>query len=127
MNTSNVFDPLRCTVRSPGGKHDPTSLVDPELIARKLIQAYARLGHTEPRPGCGGTETIAHCGAFDVHLSRSASDDQLAQEPPFWIEIRAHASKSVVECYGCYDFQDDELARILEFIGLVQRQYSIKG
>jgi hypothetical protein len=60
---------------------------------------------------------IAQFGDFDVHLVQST------HEPSFWIEVYSHSSASTLECYGFDQLDDDELARIIDFIALMRRQF----
>jgi hypothetical protein len=85
--------------------------------------AYERLARPRIPIGSVSREPIVQFNTIDVHLTHSSSQDTFAQAPRFWVEAYSHASASIIECYGFHKLDEDELARIIEFITLVQRLF----
>jgi hypothetical protein len=47
----------------------------------------------------------------------------LAGLPRFWVEIYSLASGSTIDSYGCFEFDEDELAKAVEFIVEAKRSF----
>jgi hypothetical protein len=56
-------------------------------------------------------------------LTEMEPEATLADLPPFWVEIYSLASGSTIDSYGCFEFDEDELAKAVEFIVEAKRSF----
>jgi hypothetical protein len=95
---------------------DQFSWDDPEHIEQMLIRAYVRLAYTGNSTNGRRTNAVGRFGPFEVRLTEMEPEATRAGLPPFWVEIYSHASESIIDSYGCFEFDEDELAKAVEFI-----------
>jgi hypothetical protein len=66
--------------------------------------------------------TVAQFGALEVRLSELPRVQKHPDVPQFWLEMYSHASFSTLDSYGCFDFDDTELAAAVEFVFEAERR-----
>jgi hypothetical protein len=99
-----------------GARADQFLWDDPDHIEQLLIRAYVRLAYTGNSTNGRRTNAVGQFGSFEVRLTEMEPKTALAGLPPFWVEIYSHASASTVDSFGCFEFDEDELAKVVEFI-----------
>jgi hypothetical protein len=92
----------------------------PDLIEQRIICAYIGLLFT-PQTGGRRVTTVGWLGACEVRLTETTSHDAPAGTPPFWLEIYCHASGTILDSCGCFEFDDDELESIVTLVMDVRR------
>jgi hypothetical protein len=95
---------------------DQFSWDDPDHIEQLLIRAYVRLAYTGNATNGRRTNAVGQFGSFEVRLTEMEPEATLAGLSPFWVEIYSFASGSTIDSYGCFEFDEDELAKAVEFI-----------
>jgi hypothetical protein len=102
---------------------DQFSWDDPDHIEQMLIRAYVRLAYNGDSTNGRRTNAVGRFGPIEVRLTEMEPEATLAGLPPFWVEIYSHASGSTIDSYGCFEFDEDELAKAVEFIVEAKRAY----
>jgi hypothetical protein len=95
---------------------DQFSWDDPDHIEQMLIRAYVRLAYTGNSTNGRHTNAVGRFGPFEVRLTEMEPEAALTGLPPFWVEIYSLASESTIDNYGCFEFDEDEFAKAIEFI-----------
>jgi len=60
--------------------------------------------------------TVTRLGSLEVRLTELAPDAVAPCMPPFWLEVFPLASQSPIECYGCFEFDETELASAVDLV-----------
>jgi hypothetical protein len=94
--------------------NDVSSSALPDLcydaVEQLLIRAYVRLIFMAMDPSGSRTVTVAEFYSLEVRLTEFP-DAYIAQDrPPLWVEIYSHASRSLVDSFGCFEFNEEELS-----------------
>lgn len=102
---------------------DQFSWDDPDHIEQLLIRAYVRLAYTGNSTNGRRTNAVGRFGPFEVRLTEMEPEVALVGLPPFWVEIYSLAIGSTIDSYACFEFDEDELAKAVEFIVEAKRAY----
>src|SRR5688572_17827420 len=86
-------------------------------IEQRILRTYVQLAVTPERADGSRSATLARFGALEVRLTECAQPaGTLPAVPPFWLEIYSHDTGSTVDCCGCSEFDEAELATATELI-----------
>jgi hypothetical protein len=102
--------------RPATGNHEPHGEVCRDRIEEDIIRAYVRLAITSDQANGHRTVTLAQFGGLEVRLTEIPLGDHPLPIPPFWLEVYSHATDSVVDSCGCYEFDEDELGKAVELV-----------
>jgi hypothetical protein len=96
----------------------PTSVtwtrLDADEIERRIIRAYVQLAYSPQEKGESRSLIVARLNWLDVRLTEVSSE--IPGMPPFWLEVYSNASHSVIDSYGCSEFDEDDLATAVQMI-----------
>ena len=84
-------------------------------VEQAIIRAYVRLAVTPNEATGSSTATVAQLGGLEVRLTE-APQPGMPNLPPFWLEMYSHTSGATIDSFGCFDFDEDELAAAVEFV-----------
>jgi hypothetical protein len=87
---------------------------DADEIEHRIVQAYVQLACSPRERGRPRSLTVARLRQLDVRLTEVSSE--IPGMPPFWLEVYSNASHSVIDSYGCSDFDEDDLATAVQMI-----------
>jgi hypothetical protein len=98
-------------------------------IEQRLLRTYVQLAVTPERADGSRSATLARSGALEVRLTECAQPaGPVPAEPPFWLEIYSHDTGSTVDRWGCFEFDEAELAAatdvILQICTCLERELS---
>jgi hypothetical protein len=88
--------------------------LDADAIEQRIIRAYVQLSCNFRDRGRSRSLTVARLSWLDVRLTEVSSE--IPGMPRFWMEVYSNASQSVIDSYGCSDFDEDDLATAVEMI-----------
>jgi hypothetical protein len=88
--------------------------LDTDEIEQRIIRAYVQLACSPRERGRPRSLTVARLRQLDVRLTEASSE--IPGMPPFWLEVYSNASHSVIDSYGCSDFDEDDLATAVQMI-----------
>jgi hypothetical protein len=93
-----------------------------DRIEQQIIRAYVRLA-TEPDGADGSrTVTLARFGGLEVRLTEVPQQGR-SDLPPFWLEIHSLVRGVTIDSIGCFEFDEDELEAIVDFICEAKQRY----
>jgi hypothetical protein len=100
-----------------------------EEIEQRILRTYVQLAVTPERADGSRSATLARSGALEVRLTECAQPaGPVPAEPPFWLEIYSHDVGSTVDRWGCFEFDEAELATatdvILQICTCLERELS---
>jgi hypothetical protein len=98
------------------GNHEPHAEACRDRIEEEIIRAYVRLALTSDQANGHRTVTFAQFDGLEVRLTEILLGDHPVMIPPFWLEVYSHATDSVVDSCGCYEFDEDELGKAVELV-----------
>jgi hypothetical protein len=86
-----------------------------DRIEQRIIRAYVRLA--APVDGAGGcrTVTLGRMGDVEIRLTE-APQEARPDLPPFWLEIHSLETGAAIDSLGCFEFDEDELTRAVDFV-----------
>jgi hypothetical protein len=87
----------------------------PDIIEQRIICAYIGLLFAIPVEG-RRVATIGRVGVREIRLTETDSCEAPIGTPPFFVEVYCHAREAVLSIYGCYEFDDAELAAAVNLI-----------
>jgi hypothetical protein len=94
-----------------------TEGVAPDHLEHRILCAYVQLAMTPERADGTRSATLTRFGALEVRLTECAAAEGLPDGvPPFWLEIYSCATRSTIDSYGCFEFDEDELACAVELM-----------
>jgi hypothetical protein len=86
-------------------------------IEQRILRTYVQLAITPERADGSRSATLARFGALEVRLTEyPRSAEPVPAEPPFWLEIYSHDAGSTVDRWGCFEFDEAELATATDVI-----------
>jgi hypothetical protein len=86
-------------------------------IEQRILRTYVQLVVTPERADGSRSATLARFGALEVRLTEyPKSAEPVPAEPPFWLEIYSHDAGSTVDRWGCFEFDEAELAMATDVI-----------
>ncbi len=91
-------------------------------VEQRIIRAYVQLLFAHDNLDGSRVVTLAQFGALEVRLSELPRVQKHPDVPQFWLEMYSHASFSTLDSYGCFDFDDTELAAAVEFVFEAERR-----
>jgi len=94
----------------------------PDEVEQRIIRAYVQLLFAHDNLDGSRIVTVAQFGALEVRLSELPSVQKHPDVPQFWLEMYSHASLSTLDSYGCFDFDEAELAAAVEFVFEAERR-----
>jgi hypothetical protein len=89
-------------------------------IEQQIIRAYVRLACAPHQANGPRTLVVAQFGALEVRLTERPPSSDFPELPPFWVEIYSHASGSVTDSCGCYEFDEPELNAAIDLVSKAQ-------
>ncbi|UVF22709.1 hypothetical protein HPT29_028275 (plasmid) [Microvirga terrae] len=87
---------------------------DADEIEQRIIRAYVQLACSPRERGESRSLIVARLSWLDVRLTEVSSE--IPGMPPFWLEVYSNASQSVIDSYGCSEFDEDDLATSVQMI-----------
>ena len=91
--------------------------LDANDIEQRILRTYVQLAVTPERADGSRCATLARLGTLEVRLTECSHPARaLPAEPPFWLEIYSHVMGSTVDRWGCFEFDETELATATELI-----------
>jgi hypothetical protein len=94
----------------------------PDEIEQRIIRAYVQLSFAHDNLDGSRAVTVAQFGALEVRLSELPRVRKHPDVPQFWLEMYSHVSFSTLDSYGCFDFNESELAAAVEFVFEAERR-----
>jgi hypothetical protein len=94
----------------------------PDEVEQRIIRAYVQLVFADDDLDESRNVTVAQFGALEVRLSELPRVQKHPNVPQFWLEMYSHASFSTLGSYGCFDFDEAELAAAVEFVFEARRR-----
>lgn len=102
--------------------------MDHDHVEQELLCAYVQLALMPNSANDCRKVVVAQTEALEVSLTEIACLERPADVPPFWVEIYSRADRSVIDSCGCFEFDDEELARAVELIIEAEKsQSSVNG
>lgn len=95
----------------------------PDEVEQRIIRAYVQLLFAPDDLDGPRNVTVAQFGALEVRLSELPPVQKHPDVPQFWLEMYSHASFSTLDSYGCFDFDEAELAAAVEFVFEAERRH----
>ncbi|WP_262272423.1 hypothetical protein [Microvirga yunnanensis] len=86
-----------------------------DWIEQKIVRAYVQLAVVPDNADGSCTVTLGRFGCLEVRLTEMPGEG-LPNLPRFWLELYADGSDSVVDSFGCGDFDEDELEAAVTFV-----------
>jgi hypothetical protein len=93
-------------------------------IEQRIIQAYVQLVFQAPDEDGLRTITVAQLQAIEVRLTELRQSKADPKIPPFWLEIFSLPDFASIDSYGCFDFDEAELATAVDLVVTVARNSS---
>jgi hypothetical protein len=84
-------------------------------VEQAIIRAYVRLAVAPDAARGSSTATVARFGVLEVRLTEAPQPGR-PDLPPFWLEMYSHVNGSTIDSFGCFEFDEDELAAAVEFV-----------
>ena len=85
-------------------------------IEQRMIRAYVRLVFQPVDTDNSRSVVVMRLGTLEVHLTELHPDDVTPGVPQFWIEVFDWPQQASIDSVGCYEFDEDELAAVVEMI-----------
>jgi hypothetical protein len=95
--------------------------MSPDEIEQCIIRAYIQLAYMPETHG-SRTVTVVRLGLLEARLTEVSEEQRLPGMPWFWLELYSHERGAAVESCGCIEFDEDDLARAVEFIANARQQ-----
>jgi hypothetical protein len=117
------LQPLHCRAADP---------LTVDEIEQRILRTYVQLAVTAERADGSRSATLARFGALEVRLIECPQPaGPVPAEPPFWLEIYSHETGSTVDRWGCFEFDEAELATatnlVLQICTCLERELSSPG
>jgi hypothetical protein len=93
-----------------------------DAIEQRIIRAYVQLVFGADNADGSRSVTVTRLGSLEVRLTELAPAAVAPGMPPFWLEVFPPASQSPIECYGCFEFDETELASAVDLVLEAARQ-----
>jgi hypothetical protein len=90
--------------------------MDADEVEQRIIRAYVQLACTPAETNGSRTVTVARLSGLEVRLTEVPLREAAPDMPPFWLEVYSHASRSVIDSCGCWEFDEAELAAAVDLI-----------
>ena len=87
-----------------------------DRIEEQIIRAYVQLALAPDQANGSRRITVAQFGQLEVRLTEFPLKGVPSNIPPLWVEVYSHASGSTIDSFGCFEFDEDELAATVELI-----------
>jgi hypothetical protein len=91
-------------------------------IEQRIIRAYVQLLFGADNADGSRSVTVTRLGLLEVRLTELPPAAVAPGMPPFWLEVFHPASQSPIECYGCFEFDETELASAVDLVLEAARQ-----
>jgi hypothetical protein len=117
MMDVRVSDRRTQPAANDGGAH-----LGSDEVEQRIIRAYVQLVFAQDNLDGSRIVTVAQFGALEVRLSELPLVQKHPDVPQFWLEMYSHASFSTLDSYGCFDFDEAELAAAVEFVFEAERR-----
>ncbi len=85
-------------------------------IEQRIIRAYVQLVFQAPDEDGLRTITVAQLQAVEVRLTELSQGKVDLKIPPFWLEIFSLPDLASIDSYGCFDFDEAELATAVDLV-----------
>lgn len=85
-------------------------------IEQRIIRAYVQLVFGADNADGSRSVTVTRLGSLEVRLTELGPDAMAPGMPPLWLEAFPPASQSPIECYGCFEFDEAELASAVDLV-----------
>jgi hypothetical protein len=90
--------------------------LDAEEIEQRIIRAYVHLAFGSTERNGSRVVTVARAGMLEARLSEIPAPGRELGLPQFWLEIYSHATGTVIDSRGCYDFDEHEMAAAVKMV-----------
>jgi hypothetical protein len=91
--------------------------IAPDYLESQILCAYVQLAMMPERANGTRSATLARFGALEVRLTECPAAEGLPDGvPPYWLEIYSSVTRSTIDSYGCFEFDEDELASAAELM-----------
>lgn len=85
-------------------------------IEQRIIRAYVGLVYQALDAANRRSVVVMRLGTLEVHLTELHPDDLTPGVRQFWIEVFDWPQQASIDSVGCYEFDEDELAAVVEMI-----------
>ena len=85
-------------------------------IEQRIIRAYVGLVYQAVDAANRRSVVVMRLGTLEVHLTELHPDDLTPGVPQFWIEVFDWPQQASIDSVGCFEFDEDELAAVVEMI-----------
>jgi hypothetical protein len=93
------------------------ALLGSDQLERDILRAYVQLAVMPNQVGGVKTATLATFGSIEVRLTEITQlEDSKQYAPPFWLEVYSHATDTVLDSCGCYEFDETELTTAVDLV-----------
>jgi len=88
-----------------------------------ILRAYVQLAAMPDQGDGTRTATLANYGSLEVRLTKlTQPEDNPHCIPPIWLEVYSHATDTVLDSCGCFEFDETELAAAVDLICEARRK-----
>ncbi len=92
-------------------------------IEQAVLRAYVQLAVTPNEADGVRSVTLASFRAVEVRLTEVVQPKHvLPGIPPFWLEVCSHATGTVLDSCGCFDFTETELAIAADLVSEAEKR-----
>jgi hypothetical protein len=98
---------------------------DRDRIEQQIIRAYVRLVMAADERGAR-TVTFARLAGLECRLTETFMPDAPGV-PSFWLEIHSLATDTILDSFGCFEFDEDELNAAIDFVWEGQQRHQIRN
>ncbi|QRM32651.1 hypothetical protein [Microvirga sp. VF16] len=92
-------------------------LLDPNRLEQDILLAYVQLAAMPDQASGARTATVANFGSVEVRLTELTQPEVNPRcIPPFWLEVYSHATDTVLDSCGCFEFDEPELITAADLI-----------
>lgn len=103
----------RLTFRDPSR----AMFLDPDQFEQGILCAYVQLAAMPDQGDGTRTATLANYGSLEVRLTELTQlEDNPHRIPPFWLEVYSHATDTVLDSCGCFEFDEPELTTAVDLV-----------
>jgi hypothetical protein len=85
-------------------------------IEQRIIRSYVGLVYQAVDAANRRSVVVMRLGTLEIHLTELHPDDVTPGVPPFWIEVFDWPQQVSIDSVGCYEFDEDELAAVVDMI-----------